>query len=759
MLTYSADHNSLIEASYEMKEEARNAALFTTGNGYFGIRGSFEEFGSLNVQGAYIRGLIDEIIEIPQIYIDNMYMRKYYINELEAKQFETQDSCINFADILLLRFTIGGHTFYPWEGKIESWVRYIDTNDGCLIREVVWNDLEGHLTKLSFRRFASFKDNHHYFIHATLEKLNHNLDVVIDSGLDTFIKTNGQKKSKLKSFDYDQGQFLFGIGEKYHFETAISIHNEIEKESSEWMYDTGCHFERIHPKQEKVIHIKKAIVVHMTQDILLKSELASVNHQAMREVKEQPYSSHYQKHLIAYFQAFTRMNIELDHKEDEALLQYANYQTLISLDRYDEVHSVSAKNLTGEKYNQFVWWDAEIFQFPVYLMTQPEAAKSILMYRYNRLEEAVKNAKKEGIDGARYAFCSSVLGDEKVWAYARHPFMQIHINSDIAYAILAYYRVTKDHEFMVNYGVEMLLEISKYFIQRVRYNEKEDIYDLNNVTGTDEHHPYINNNAYTNFMVSYVLGETVEWLKNKALKDKYGIQKPLLDKIKQVSLKIKKSITKDGYIPQFDGYFNLKETLEVTGNGSAKSFQMKQSGLYHESQVIKQPDVIMLFTYIDLPLGPVSYERNWQYYEKMCEASSSLTYPVHAIAAIDHQEYDKFYDYWYKSVAIDIIDHHKEAHLGLHAACMAGGWYSVFRGLFGFKPALNYLELNPTYFERWGNVKMEFMYQGKLVKAELSKESVTIYCTSPLRLVYKQQTFEHTKKTIIPLTGMRKDQI
>ncbi|MCU0104142.1 hypothetical protein N7603_00510 [Acholeplasma vituli] len=759
MLTYSANHNSLIEASYEMKEEARNAALFTTGNGYFGIRGSFEEFGSLNVQGAYIRGLIDEIIEIPQIYIDNMYMRKYYINEIEAKQFETQDSCINFADILLLRFTIGGHTFYPWEGKIESWVRYIDTNDGCLIREVVWNDLEGHLTKLSFRRFASFKDNHHYFIHATLEKLNHNLDVVIDSGLDTFIKTNGQKKSKLKSFDYDQGQFLFGIGEKYHFETAISIHNEVEKESSEWMYDTGCHFERIHPKQEKVIHIKKAIVVHMTQDVLLKSELASVNHQAMREVKEQPHSSHYQKHLIAYVQAFTRMNIELDHKEDEALLQYANYQTLISLDRYDQVHSVSAKNLTGEKYNQFVWWDAEIFQFPVYLMTQPEAAKSILMYRYNRLEEAVKNAKKEGIDGARYAFCSSVLGDEKVWAYARHPFMQIHINSDIAYAILAYYRVTKDHEFMVNYGVEMLLEISKYFIQRVQYNENEDIYDLNNVTGTDEHHPYINNNAYTNFMVSYVLGETVEWLRNKVLKDKYGIQKPLLDKIKQVSLKIKKSITKDGYIPQFDGYFNLKETLEVTGNGSAKSFQMKQSGLYHESQVIKQPDVIMLFTYIDLPLGPVSYERNWQYYEKMCEASSSLTYPVHAIAAIDHQECDKFYDYWYKSVAIDIIDHHKEAHLGLHAACMAGGWYSVFRGLFGFKPALNYLELNPTYFERWGNVKMEFMYQGKLVKAELSKESVTIYCTSPLRLVYKQQTFEHTKKTIIPLTGMRKDQI
>lgn len=757
MLTYSADYKSLIEASYEMKEEARNAALFTTGNGYFGIRGSFEEFGSLNVQGAYIRGLIDEIIEIPQIYIDNVYMRKYYINELEAKQFETQDSCINFADILLLRFKIGDHDFYPWEGKIESWVRYIDTKDGSLVRTLVWNDLEGHLTKLSFKRFASFKDNHHYFIQATLEKLNHDLDVVIDSGLDTFIKTNGQKKSKLKSFHYDLGQFLFGVGDKYHFETAISIHNEVDKVSSTWQYDNGCHYERIYPKANRTIQITKSIVVHMTQDVINKDILAKINQEAMLAVKNETYENHYKKHLSVYEQAFNLMNVELEHPSDDALFKYANYQTLISLDRYDQVHSVSAKNLTGEKYNQFVWWDAEIFQFPVYLMTQPEAAKSILMYRYNRLEEAIKNAKKEGIDGARFAFCSSVLGDEKVWAYARHPFMQIHINSDIAYAILSYYRVTKDLDFMVNYGVEMLLEISKYFIQRVRYNEALDLYDLNNVTGTDEHHPYINNNAYTNFMVSYVLTETVEWFKTRGLKEKYGVTKSLLEKIKHVGHKIKKSMTKDGYIPQFDGYFNLKETLEVTGNGSAKSFQMKQSGLYHESQIIKQPDVIMLFTYIDIPLGPVSYERNWHYYEKMCEASSSLTYPVHAIAAIDHQEYDKFYDYWYKSVAIDIIDHHKEAHLGLHAACMAGGWYAVFRGLFGFKPALDYLELNPTYFERWGSVKMAFMYQGKHIKAELTKQSVTIICKEALVLVYQQQIYEHNKKTIIPLLGMRKD--
>ena len=50
--------NKMSEERYDMAEEPLNAALFTTGNGYLGIRGSFEEFGSLRIQGAYIRGLI-----------------------------------------------------------------------------------------------------------------------------------------------------------------------------------------------------------------------------------------------------------------------------------------------------------------------------------------------------------------------------------------------------------------------------------------------------------------------------------------------------------------------------------------------------------------------------------------------------------------------------------------------------------------------------------------------------------------------------
>lgn len=83
-----------------------------------------------------------------------------------------------------------------------------------------------------------------------------------------------------------------------------------------------------------------------------------------------------------------------DDEELDGYIRYAIYQTLIGFDRYDQVHSLSAKNLTAEKYNQFVWWDCEILQLPIFLATMPKEAKSLLMYRYKCLEKQKKMRKE-----------------------------------------------------------------------------------------------------------------------------------------------------------------------------------------------------------------------------------------------------------------------------------------------------------------------------------------------------------------------------
>ena len=76
----------LAETEYRIECEAKHAALFTTGNGYMGVRGSFEEFGSLRIQGAYVRGLIDEIIEVMEPFPDNEYMKKWYLDEEKLRE-------------------------------------------------------------------------------------------------------------------------------------------------------------------------------------------------------------------------------------------------------------------------------------------------------------------------------------------------------------------------------------------------------------------------------------------------------------------------------------------------------------------------------------------------------------------------------------------------------------------------------------------------------------------------------------------------
>ena len=316
---------------------------------------------------------------------------------------------------------------------------------------------------------------------ATLEKINHNLPCKITSGIDTFIKTNGQKKSKLKyqKNETNYNQYLFSIGEKYNYEVMVGIVNEfINAEKKDYHYKNGVYFEEAVGKDKK-IGINKYIYSNATMDDVNIS-VYDKNTSGIKEILNSSFDKLYQEHLSVYKECFGMIDISLGDRSDDALLKYANYQTLISYNRNDDVHSLSAKNMTGEKYNQFVWWDAEIFQFPPILMTQKNA-KNVLMYRYNRLEESKKNAQKEGYEGAKFAFCSSVKGDEKVWAYARHPHLQIHINSDIAYATLFYYKCTNDVEFMKKYGLELMMEINKYFVSRVTYDKKEETYNLLNV--------------------------------------------------------------------------------------------------------------------------------------------------------------------------------------------------------------------------------------------------------------------------------------
>jgi protein-glucosylgalactosylhydroxylysine glucosidase len=177
-------------------------------------------------------------------------------------------------------------------------------------------------------------------------------------------------------------------------------------------------------------------------------------------------------------------------------IRFALYH-LYSFAREGTAYSLSPMGLSGLGYNGHVFWDTELWMYPPLLMMQPEIAKSLLEYRFERLEAAKQNAFAHGYKGAMFPWESADDGSEDtpVWALTG-PF-EHHITGCIAWAFWKYYEVTHDKVWLEERGYPMLKEIADYWASRVERNGVGH-YDINNVVAADEWAENVDNNAFTN---------------------------------------------------------------------------------------------------------------------------------------------------------------------------------------------------------------------------------------------------------------------
>jgi protein-glucosylgalactosylhydroxylysine glucosidase len=184
-------------------------------------------------------------------------------------------------------------------------------------------------------------------------------------------------------------------------------------------------------------------------------------------------------------------------------VRFALYH-LYSFARAGTAFSLSPMGLSGLGYNGHVFWDTELWMYPPLLVMHPEIAKSLLEYRYQRLEAARQNAFSHGYKGAMYPWESSDQGteDTPVWALTG-PF-QHHITGCVGWAFWKYYEVTKDKVWLRNRGYPVLKEVADFWASRVE-RKGPGKYEINNVIGANEWQENIDNNAFTNGMAITVL--------------------------------------------------------------------------------------------------------------------------------------------------------------------------------------------------------------------------------------------------------------
>jgi len=170
---------------------------------------------------------------------------------------------------------------------------------------------------------------------------------------------------------------------------------------------------------------------------------------------------------------------------------------LYSFSREGTALSPSPMGLSGLGYNGHVFWDTELWMFPSILVLHPEIAKSLVEYRYQRLDAAKRNAFSKGYKGAMYPWESAETGVEEtpVWALSG-PF-EHHITACVGIAAWSYYCVTQDKQWLKEKGFPILSATADFWASRVERNGPGH-YDINNVVAADEWAENVNNNAFTN---------------------------------------------------------------------------------------------------------------------------------------------------------------------------------------------------------------------------------------------------------------------
>ena len=216
---------------------------------------------------------------------------------------------------------------------------------------------------------------------------------------------------------------------------------------------------------------------------------AEVSRLALEMLQERAsfrYSDLFQDHSEAWHQTWRDSDIVIEG--DSAAQQGIRFNIFHLHQTYtgeDPRLNIGPKGFTGEKYGGSTYWDTEAYCLPFYLSTSdPQIPRNLLLYRYHHLEKAKENAEKLGLKGALYPMVT-MTGEEchNEWEIT---FEEIHRNGAIAYAIFNYVRYTGDEQYLEDYGLEVLVEICRFWASRVTFQPRKGVYMILGVTNEYE---------------------------------------------------------------------------------------------------------------------------------------------------------------------------------------------------------------------------------------------------------------------------------
>ena len=456
----------------------------------------------------------------------------------------------------------------------------------------------------------------------------------------------------------------------------------------------------------------------------------------------------------AWERVWDRCGADIEGDEEGALALHASQYYLNSIaPRHADRLSIPARGLSGQTYKGAIFWDSEIFLFPLFVHTQPEVARSLLNYRIDGLPGAREKAAEYGYRGAFYAWESQEGGKEGctnfnvVDVFTHRPVRtyfrdkQIHISADIAYAMARYHEITGDRSLLEAGGAEVILECARFYLSRMSRQFDRDEADLLDVIGPDEYHERVSNNAFTNRMARYcmesalklreVFADRPEYLAALTEQLGYEMDWALLPAAVRT---LRGPRVKDGIVEQFDGYFDLEDcTLDEVRSRlrDPREYWGGDHGVAGTTQIIKQADVIALMALMPEAFTDEEVAANWAYYEPRTEHGSSLSACMYALTACRIGRLEEAWKLFLKTASIDMVGGGKqwagEVYIGgTHPASNGGAWMIAALGFAGLRMHQGRIELEPRLPKEVQRLRFKLTVDGTPKEITVTPEGWTI---------------------------------
>ena len=783
---------SLVYDTYNPASEKMRESLCALGNGYFVTRGAAPDAraGGHRYPGTYLAGGYNRLV-----------------SRVKGREIENED-LVNLPNWLSLSFQIDADEWFRIDTvELLSYRQELKLREGLLCRDLRFRDHKGRTSRWRERRFVSMQNPHTAGLEVEILAEDWSGRLTLRSGIDGAVRNEGVARYRdlnnqhldvlsterlgentvmLCSRTNQSGIEIAQAMRTRAIRNGTEVDAERRTESS-----NDCIGEQItlELNEGDAITAEKMIAFYTSRDAAISAPALEARE---RITQLGSFDHHLRGHRMVWRGIWEDCDIhaETRNSADVSLklrLHIFHLMQTISRHTVEMDAGTPARGWHGEAYRGHVFWD-EIFILPFFNVRMPSLTLALLKYRYRRLDAARQAAKDAGFEGAMFPWQSASSGREESQKWHLNPesghwipdntHLQRHVSCAIAYCIWQYYQAAPSQEFIISYAAELMVEIARFWASLATYDEQADRFDIRGVMGPDEYHtmypdadPHaaggIDNNAYTNVMVAWLLGRTGDIIdllpdaRRRQICDCLGVTAQDIRSWDRISRRLRIPIDDDGIIIQFEGYDDLIEFPWQQYRDKYPDIQRldrileKEADTPNRYQVSKQADVLMLFYLfsedvleslferLGYPFRPEYIPKNIHYYLERTSHGSTLSRVVHSwvLARSDRtRSWQLFLDALNSDIS-DIQDGTTAE--GIHLGAMAGTVDLLHRCYTGLEVRGDVLHLNPALPEDLLRLKFCLRYRQHRLRLDITQTSLSIHSEEqkayPIKIAYRDE--------------------